>query len=111
MLIYGVKQKCFTKIIMKVEEKVAYIKLFDAYGSLLSEGQQEIMAYYINFDFTVTEIAENLGVSRQAVKDSVSKAQKKLQEFEEKLSFVKKTDLLNEEIKKLKSQLSKKREQ
>ena len=89
MLIYGVKQKCFTKIIMKVEEKVAFI----------------------NFDFTVTEIAENLGVSRQAVKDSVSKAQKKLQEFEEKLSFVKKTDLLNEEIKKLKSQLSKKREE
>ncbi len=92
---------------MKVEEKNTLIKLFDAYGSLLSEGQTEVMAYYINFDFTVSEIAENLGVSRQAVKDSVNKAVKKLYEYEEKLAFVQKTDLLMGQIETLQKQLSK----
>ena len=67
---------------MKVEEKNTLSKLFDAYGGLLSEGQREIMASYINYDLTVTEIAENLGVSRQAIKDSVTKAEKKLLSFE-----------------------------
>ena len=63
---------------MKVEEKNILSKLFDAYGGLLSEGQREIMSSYINYDFTVSEIAENQGISRQAVMDSVTKAEKKL---------------------------------
>ena len=95
---------------MKVEEKNTLSKLFDAYGGLLSEGQREIMASYINYDLTVTEIAENLGVSRQAIKDSVTKAEKKLLSFEEKLSLVDKIDLLLEENKSLKKRLSNKKE-
>ena len=95
---------------MKVEEKNTLIKLFDAYGALLSEGQEEVMACYINLDFTVSEIAQNLGVSRQAVKDSVNKAVKKLYEYEEKLAFVEKTDKLNGQIETLQKQLSKLRE-
>lgn len=98
------------KIIMKVEEKNILSKLFDAYGGLLSEGQQEIMSSYINFDLTVTEIAENLGVSRQAVKDSVTKAEKKLYDYEEKLCFVKKIESLTQENEKLKAKLSCKKE-
>ena len=103
----GCKAKMLYKIIMKVEEKNRLIKLFDAYGALLSDGQAEVMAYYINFDFTVSEIAENLGVSRQAVKDSVNKAVKKLYEYEEKLAFVEKTDQLSAQIENLQKQLSK----
>lgn len=94
-------------MVMKVEEKNLLIKLFDAYGGVLSEGQKEIMSLYINFDLTVSEIAENLGVSRQAVKDSVSKAVKKLYDYEEKLSFVKRIDALLEENETLKNRLSK----
>lgn len=93
---------------MKVEEKNILSKLFDAYGGLLSEGQQEIMASYINYDFTVTEIAENLNISRQAVKDSITKAERKLLSFEEKLFLVKKIENLLEENEMLKKQLSKK---
>ena len=59
---------------MKVEENIYLAKLFDAYGVLLSEGQQKIMSFYLNDDFTISEIAENLNISRQAVMDSISKA-------------------------------------
>ena len=93
---------------MKVEENIYLAKLFDAYGALLSEGQQKIMSHYLNDDYTITEIAENLSVSRQAIMDSISKADKKLRSYEEKLQFVKKIDNLSEENKNLKEKLSKK---
>ena len=93
---------------MKVEENIYLAKLFDAYGALLSDGQKEIMSYYINDDLTISEIAENLSISRQAVMDSISKADKKLHGFEEKLQFVKKIDLIVQENQKLKEKLSKK---
>ena len=94
--------------IMKVEENIYLAKLFDAYGALLSDGQRDIMAYYINDDLTISEIAENLSVSRQAVMDSINKADKKLRSYEEKLQFVKKIDLISQENQKLKEKLSKK---
>lgn len=93
---------------MKVEENIFLAKLFDAYGVLLSEGQREVMSYYLNDDWTITEIAENLGVSRQAVMDSLTKAEKKLRSYEEKLQFVKKIDAISNENTKLKEKLSKK---
>lgn len=96
---------------MKVEENIILNKLFDAYGKLLSEGQQDIMSSYLSFDLTVSEIAENLGVSRQAVMDSVRKAEKKLLKYEEKLGFVKKIEMLEKENAILKEKLSKKEEE
>ena len=92
---------------MKVEENIILNKLFDAYGQLLSKGQQEIMSCYLNYDLTVTEIAENLSVSRQAVMDSIKKAEKKLKVYEEKLSFIKRTKRLLEENEKLEEQYAK----
>ena len=96
---------------MKVEENIVLNKLFDAYGKLLSEGQQDVMSSYLNFDLTVSEIAENLGVSRQAVMDSVSKAEKKLHQYEENLGFVAKLEKLEKENEILKERLSKKEEE
>ncbi len=87
---------------MKVEENVYLGKLFDAYGKLLSKGQQGIMNDYLNDDFTITEIAENLNVSRQAVLDSISKGEKKLLSFEKELGLVEKIDKLEEENRRLK---------
>lgn len=95
---------------MKVEQNIILNKLFDAYGGLLSKGQQDIMSSYLAFDLTVSEIAENLGISRQAVKDSVTKAEKKLRQIEEKLGLVGKIDLLEKENKSLKQKLSNKGE-
>lgn len=93
---------------MKVEENIYLAKLFDAYGALLSEGQKNILSYYLNDDYTISEIAEILKISRQAVMDSINKADKKLRDYENKLQFVKKIDVLSEENALLKEKLSKK---
>lgn len=88
---------------MKVEENVYLCKLFDAYGALLSSGQREILSLYLNDDLTLSEIAENLKISRQAARDSITKAELKLKSFEEKLCFLKKLEKLEKEIESLKS--------
>ncbi|MBE7073705.1 MAG: HTH domain-containing protein [Clostridiales bacterium] len=95
---------------MKVEENIILNKLFDTYGLLLSSGQQDIMSSYLQNDLTVSEIAENLSVSRQAVMDSVNKAEKKLFDLEKKLGLLKKIESLEEENKLLKQKLSKNKE-
>lgn len=91
---------------MKLSENIYLGKLYDAYGVLLSPSQKEVMDKFINDDLTVSEIAQNLGVSRQAVKDSLSKGERKLKGLEEKLLFVQKLEVLEEENKLLKQKLS-----
>lgn len=88
---------------MEFEEKIKLNRLFDIYKNLLSEGQREVMDEYLSFDFTISEIAENLSISRQAVLDSITKAEKKLKNLEEKLSFSERLDKLEREIEKLKN--------
>lgn len=95
---------------MKVEQNIILNKLFDAYGGLLSKGQKEIMSSYLAFDLTVSEIAENLGISRQAVKDSISKAEKRLQKIEQELGLAGRIEQLEKENEQLKQQLSNKGE-
>lgn len=87
---------------MKVEENVYLGKLFDAYGKLLSKGQYDMIDLYLNDDLTLSEIGENLGVSRQAVLDGINKAEKKLKDIEGKLNLVEKIEFLERENEKLK---------
>lgn len=75
---------------MSLENNLLLAQLFDLYGPLLSRTQQTVMREYILNDFTISEIAENEGVSRQAIKDAVSKAEKKLKNYETKLGILKK---------------------
>ena len=86
---------------MKVEDKVKLLKLFDLYGNLLSKGQQKIMSCYLNNDLTISEIAENLNVSRQAINDSITKGEKKLDSLEKKLNLAKRIDDLEKQLKSL----------
>ncbi|HCG58122.1 MAG TPA: hypothetical protein DEV78_02780 [Clostridiales bacterium] len=74
---------------MSLENILLLAQLFDLYGPLLSPAQQSVMKEYILNDFTISEIAENQGVSRQAIKDAVSKAEQKLKSYENKLGFLK----------------------
>ncbi len=74
---------------MSLENNLLLGTLFDLYGPLLSKAQRGMMEDYLLKDLTISEIAENQGISRQAVKDAVSKAEKKLKEYESKLGFLK----------------------
>jgi len=64
--------------------------LNDIYGELLTARQQELMELCYNQDFSLGEIAELKGISRQAVFDNLRRAEKALESYEEKLRLLEK---------------------
>ncbi len=62
--------------------------LFDFYGPLLSDRQQDFVRLFHEDDCSLTEIAEYAGVSKQAVSAGLKSAEKKLRFYEEKLGLV-----------------------
>lgn len=62
-----------------------YVLLLDCYGSLLTERQRALLWGYYNEDLSLTELAEPLGISRQAVHDSIRRGERLLREFEEQM--------------------------
>lgn len=73
-----------------MEKNVKVSMLCQIYGKLLTEKQLEILTDYYNNDLSLSEIAENNKITRQAVRDIIKKGENKLFELEEKLSFMKK---------------------
>ena len=70
-------------------ERVEYASmLYDFYGNLLNEAQNEVMALYHEDNLSLSEIAEELGQTRQAVHYTLRKAEKALKSYEEKLKLV-----------------------
>lgn len=70
-------------------ERVEYASmLYDFYGSLLNESQNEVMALYHEDNLSLSEIAEELGQTRQAVHYTLKKAEKALESYEEKLALI-----------------------
>lgn len=74
-----------------MEKKVKISMLCEIYGKLLTDKQLEILDDYYNKDLSLTEIAENNKITRQAVLDNIKKGENKLFEFEEKLFIMEKT--------------------
>lgn len=61
--------------------------LFDLYGELLTEKQQQLFDLYYNEDLSLAEIADLLKISRQGVRDGIVRAEALLSEFDEKLAL------------------------
>ncbi|SDX98158.1 YlxM family DNA-binding protein [Thermoactinomyces sp. DSM 45892] len=79
--------------------------LYDFYGSLLTEKQQSLLELYYLEDWSLSEIAEHQGTSRQAVFEAIKRAQATLTDLENKLSLVTKHRRRQELIAELRSQL------
>ncbi len=62
---------------------------FDYYGSLFTQKQQEICRMYYYYDLSLSEIAEELGISRSGVYDAINKVQKDMDRYESLLHLVK----------------------
>lgn len=77
-------------------DKLAFMRLNDLYGKLLTPTQQEITNMYFNLDLTVSEIADEKGISRQGVSDCLSICKKELEGFEEKLNLAKFAEMSND---------------
>ena len=63
--------------------------LFDFYGELLTDRQKEFFDLYYNEDLSLSEIAENAGISRQGVRDVIVRAEAAMQEIEDKTGIIK----------------------
>lgn len=68
-------------------DKFTFIALWDIYRGLLTSTQREITDMYFNLDLTVSEIAEQKGISRQAVSECLISCKRQLEEYENKLHF------------------------
>lgn len=69
------------------EKNLRFILLFDIYGELLTETQRTMFHFYYNEDLSLAEIAENMGMTRQGVRDSIKRSEETLLVLEEKLGL------------------------
>ena len=72
------------------EKNLSMGYLLDFYGEVLSERKREVLAYYYNDDLSLAEIASELDISRQGVRDIIKKAEEELKFREDKLHLAEK---------------------
>ena len=70
--------------------------LLDTYGSVLSDRKRDLLDYYYNEDYSLSEISELTGISRQGVRDSIKKSEEEIYALESKLKIAEKNKTLSE---------------
>lgn len=78
--------------------------LLDFYGDLLSKKQREITACYYNNDLSLSETAENFGITRQGVRDAVKRTEAALFDMEEKLGLYKRFQAMQKGLSEISAQ-------
>ena len=68
------------------------------YGALLTKKQNDMLRMHYDEDLSLAEIAEEFGVSRQAVADSIAKGEKALREYDQKLDLINKDRRISEAL-------------
>lgn len=84
---------------MKLEKAIYLNQLFDLYGTLLTDKQQQIFKCYYFDDISLSEIAQINQVSKQAVKDSLDKTEKILRSYEDKIKLLDKQQKIESVLK------------
>jgi len=69
------------------EKNFIYSILYDYYSNLLKDNQANIIDLYYNQDYSLSEIAEEMNISRQGVHDALKRAEKSLIEYEDKIKL------------------------
>lgn len=81
-----------------MNEIVMRALLYDFYGELLTENQKEIYEQFILEDLSLGEIAQERGISRQGVHDTIRRCEKTLEGYEKKLHLIQKFLTVKEKI-------------
>jgi predicted DNA-binding protein YlxM (UPF0122 family) len=76
-----------------LEKSIVLNRLYDQYQELLTDKQRLYFEQYYFEDFSITEISENMNVSRNAIHDQLKKVNIKLQEYEQKLQLSSKSQM------------------
>nr|WP_167957003.1 DNA-binding protein [Anaerosporobacter faecicola] len=88
--------------IKQIDKLVELSLLYDFYGELLKENQKSIYEDYILNDLSLSEIAEQQGISRQGVHDVVKRCSNQLINYEEKLHLIEKFQRTKKEVSRIK---------
>jgi hypothetical protein len=91
-----------------VEDNVKISILLEIYGKLLTEKQYTLLDDYYNNDLSLSEIAENQKITRQAVRDNLKKGENKLLDYENKLGLMKKNIMQRKALNEILDALNKK---
>lgn len=89
-----------------MENSVKISILLEIYGGLLTEKQYSLLDDYYNKDLSLSEIAENQSITRQAVRDNLKKGENNLLEYEEKLKLMKKFEMQKKELEEILSEIT-----
>ena len=85
-----------------MEKFVEQTLLYDFYGELLTERQQQVYESVVLEDYSLSEVAENLGISRQGVHDMIKRCNHTLEEYESRLHLVEKFLCIRKQVQKIK---------
>ncbi len=72
--------------------------LIDFYGEMLTEKQRSFLEYYYNDDLSLSEIAENEGITRQGVRDAIKRAEAQMLDMEARLGVAKRFQDMRESL-------------
>lgn len=81
-----------------MEKIVEQSLLFDFYGELLTNHQQRVYQDAVFNDMSLSEVADNYGISRQGVHDLLRRCHKAMEEYEDKLHLIAKFTLVREKL-------------
>lgn len=84
----------------RMEKDLNISFLMDFYAAFLTENQREILEMYYDLDYSLSEIAEAQGITRQGVLDVIKRGEARLKSMEEELSLMKKYVAVGEYLKK-----------
>ena len=85
-----------------MEKFVEQTVLYDFYGELLTERQQQVYESVVLEDYSLSEVAEDLGISRQGVHDMIKRCNHTLEEYESRLHLVEKFLCIRKQVQKIK---------
>ncbi len=74
------------------------VLLCDYYGEMLTENQRKFLEFYYSDDLSLSEIAQNEGITRQGVRDAVKRAENLLFDMEKKLGFAARSKRINDAL-------------
>lgn len=85
-----------------MEKFVEQTLLYDFYGELLTERQQQVYESVVLEDYSLSEVAEDLGISRQGVHDMIKRCNHTVEEYESRLHLVEKFLCIRKQVQKIK---------
>ena len=101
--------KAIEFVVNNLKEDVIKIQaqayLLDFYKNILPEKQYNALYLYYNEDLSLSEIASEVGITRQGVRDSIKRGETELLKLEEKLMLMKKLEAIEEKVIEIKNAL------